>query len=234
MIDDEEERHWLLLGIRRGSVRGSITLTLFKVLEETKLLTMPINQYENQEILQPGIFHCIRQMPSQVQALMLQDPEECLDSLSKIAQLCKQSTYRVWKYYKDTATHMLHQEKVIFVAPDGKKSKAISLSRFLTTKRALYHDGIVDERHLSYELFVDKLKHFCGYDPSIHDISLWHVEPGSPSRPEEANAVIDHESWISAMIEEQNMLQSSKTPLVFHVVELNRHLAFYLGHSFAS
>jgi hypothetical protein len=147
---DGEEKYWLLLGIRRGSVvRDSITLTLFKVLEETKLLTMRINQYESQAILRPAIFHCIRQMPSQVQTLMLQDPEECLDALSRIAQLCKQSTYRVWKYYKDTVTHMLHEEKVLFVAPDGKMSKATSLSRFLTTKRALYNDGTVDERHLS-------------------------------------------------------------------------------------
>ncbi|KAJ5391536.1 hypothetical protein N7509_007026 [Penicillium cosmopolitanum] len=230
MIDDEE-KYWLLLGIRRGSVvRDSITLTLFKVLEDTKLLAVRINQYESQEILRPAIFHRIRQMPSQVQALMLQDPEECLDALSRIAQLCKQSTYRVWKYYKDTATHMLHEEKVVFVAPDGITSKSTFLSRFLTTKRALYHDGTVDERHLSYGLFVDKLKHFCGYDPSIHDISLWHVEPGSQSRLE-ANAVTDHDSWISAMIEEQNMLQSSKTPVVFHVAELN---TFYLGQRFES
>jgi hypothetical protein len=222
MNDAKEERLWALLGIYHSHVRDSITLTLFKVMEETKLLTMRINRRGVREILQPGILLHKQQMPSQVQALMLRDPKECLDSLSRIAQLCKRSTFRVWKYYKDMATRMLHQEKIIFVAPDGGRSKHIPLSYFVTNKRALYRDGTVDERHLSYELFVDKLVQFCGYDPSTHDLSLWHVEPGSQSRPQEANDVTDPDRWISAMIEEQNMLQSSKTPLVFYVAELDR------------
>lgn len=222
MADFNEEIDWRYLGLDPGnSMRETVIFTLFKIMDETRLLKMRISKRKIQEILRPGIIQCIRNMPSDIQELMLRSPEKCLISLTRLAQIYKKNSTRLWRYYHETATCMLHNEEVILVAPDCSKSTGIYLSDFLTRRHGLYRDDTIDERHLDYQLFVDKLVEFCGYDPSIHDISLWHEEPESQLRPYDANAVKDYESWISAMIEEQNALQDSKTPLVFHVAELN-------------
>lgn len=221
MSPDSEEWHWCVLGVNHH-VRDSLIFTLFWVMEEAKLLKNPINTGAARHMLRCGIARRIRGMPSQVQNLMFHDPDQCLDSLVRIALICKNTDSRLWKYYKMTATRMLHDEKVILVAPDYRKLTGFYLSKFLSHKRGLYReDKAIDERHLSYELFLTELVDFCGYNSSIHDISLWHEEPGSQARPEDANAVYDHETWISSMIEEQNVLQSSRKPLVFHIAELN-------------
>lgn len=128
MIDDDEERHWLLLGARRVSVRVSVAFTLFHTTEERQLLNMSTAPHETRDILWPAIFLRIQEMPSQIQTLILQDPEGFLGSLCIIARLRKRNLFRLWDYHDNTATGMLHQEKINLVTPVNRKSKGISLS----------------------------------------------------------------------------------------------------------
>ncbi|KAJ5082656.1 hypothetical protein N7532_011699 [Penicillium argentinense] len=216
-------QYWSALGKMSSSEHATVVRTLLKSMDEANILHKPMKMDGVRAAFDEGILLNMREMPSTVQVAFFKNPTQCFEALYKIATLIK-GTSQVRKYYLDTATHLLHDEEIVFISPDFTRWTGLRLSDFLTYKYGLHKDGAVDERLLDYEKFVRALVNACGYDTRQHHVSLWHTMPTSTNTypgDNEHNAVTDAESWVSAMIEEQNLLQDEKAPLEFHVAELH-------------
>lgn len=152
------------------------------------------------------------EMPLSIKELWINDHDYCIESLLHLALAAKNNSALRYTYYAQTSSRLLRNADVYIKTVDKKTAGPFALSKFLSDRRGLYTDGSVDERLLDYTRFLKTLVRY-GFDPSSQRLGLWCVE----SDAVEVNEVFDHSSWVSAMIETQNVLQSTPGSFEFCV-----------------
>lgn len=215
-----QDLHWDSLKVTSTRDKEKTVFLLLKVLDEAGLLTQPIRSLEARKNLVNEINRSISRMPKSIRQAFMNDGNACVSSLTQLAISSKRNHNRKLGYYEKTASHMLRNEYFYIVDLEGKFKGPFLLSNILRDHRGFYSDGTIEERLLDYNIFLEYLyeNHF---DADNHEIRLLFAETSSDGVFEgiETNKVYNYASWISAMIEEQNVLQDIPKPFEFHIVD---------------
>lgn len=182
-------------------------------MEEAGLLQTPSRTSQTKQHLLQTLENGMFEMPLSMKELWIRNHDHCINTLLNLALAAKNNSALRYRYYAQTASGLLHNAGVCIKNINGKTAGPFALSKFLGDRRGLYKDGSVDERLLDWTRFFKTLCR-CGFDPSTQNVGLWYIE--SEGVKVEVNEVFDHCSWVSAMIETQNVLQS--TPGSFEFV----------------
>ncbi|KAJ5204388.1 uncharacterized protein N7498_005267 [Penicillium cinerascens] len=215
-----QDPHWDSLKVTSTRDKEKTIFLLLKALDEAGLLTQPIRSLEARKCLVHEINRSITRMPKSIRQTFMKDGNACISSLTQLATYSKHSHTHKLKYYEKTASHMLRDEYFYIVDLDGKLKGPFLLSNLLQDHRGFYSDGTIEERLLNYNRFLEYL-YQNRFDPDNHEIRLLYAETSSDGVFEgiETNKVYNCASWISAMIEEQNVLQDIPEPFEFHIVD---------------
>ncbi|KAJ5314141.1 Ammonium transporter 1 [Penicillium atrosanguineum] len=219
---EPEDLSWDSLKIKSNADKDSTRLLLLKMLDEADLLTQSTSSLADRKRLADELNCTVPRMPEGIRKAFTSNPSDCIDSLTKLAVFCKHSDIHKVEYYEKTASRLLRDEYFYIVDIDSNFKGPFLLSDLLRDEGGLYSDGTIEERLLDFNKFL-KCLYKCDFNSFRHEVSLWYAETSSDGIFEsvETNPVIDHASWISAMIEEQNALQNVPVPFEFHITDPN-------------